>query len=112
MQGFIDHTVLNEVLDEVGPDIAPVALQTFIDELENEGKVLEAAAADGDFQQMRESAHRLKSSAASFGALPLSKISELIEHSVRKDKPDQALAAMASFRTLANASLTELQALL
>jgi len=60
---------------------------------------------------MARSAHRLKSTAGSFGAGRLSEICAFIERSAQTGQTEVALETMAEFRKLAKASGEELNLL-
>ena len=111
MSNAINRDTLQQVLDDVGPDMAALVLETFADELQGQADILTQAAVDNDHTAIRDAAHRLKSSAASFGAIALSETAGSIEHALRNDQPALAMAEIDRFRERAANALDELRTL-
>ena len=72
---------------------------------------LDDAAGRADLDAMAQAAHRLKSSAASFGATRLSQVVASIEQAARAGQADAAVESMGDFRELARASQEEMDVL-
>jgi HPt (histidine-containing phosphotransfer) domain-containing protein len=96
---------LEQLLEDVGRQNAGPVLDAFIGELEALAVVLDGAAAENDLEEMGRSSHRLKGSAASFGALLLSRVSAEIEKAAKANDLASALARMPKLRTLYEESL-------
>lgn len=111
MQQLIDHAVVKDLISEVGPDIASIALETFVSELTSLRDVLAGAAAADDFDAMRHAAHRLKGSASGFGVQPLTASLERIEKAIHEGDPESAKAEIPELLQLTEATLAELQAM-
>jgi adenylate cyclase len=92
-----DPTALDKLLDTIGGDRE--ALGELVDSFLEEGPDLidrmRAAAAAGDADALRQAAHTMKSSAADFGAMALSRLCAAMEALARSGSIDGA-AAMAT----------------
>jgi CheY-like chemotaxis protein len=91
---MIDRAKLVQMCDEVGMDMAPEVLDSFFQELDQQGAALEQAAAAGDLPALARAAHRLKSGAAACGALPLSRIAATLEQAGKAGLVDETAAGM------------------
>jgi PAS domain S-box-containing protein len=101
----IDRSVLDQLLDDVGRENAGPVIDAFIEELESQAVFLNEAAAANDVTAMAQSSHRLKGSAASFGALGLGRVTAAIEQAAKAGDLRGALAQMPKFRDLCKESL-------
>jgi PAS domain S-box-containing protein len=104
-EAAIDRSVLEQLLEDVGRENAGPVIDAFIGELEAQAVVLDGAAAENDLEAMGQYAHRLKGSAASFGALRLSDVSAAIEQAAKAGDLTRALDRMPEFRALCKESL-------
>lgn len=104
-ESVIDRGTLDGMLNDVGPENAQTVLDAFIEELRHQTQVLAEAGDKADLDGMVRSAHRLKSSTASLGALRLSRLILFIEDAARRGNMSAATGKMAEFRTLSMASL-------
>ena len=79
--GAIDRAAFDALLDSVGGDREFLAelLQTFFEDSPRLLEEMEAALSGGKADEFRRAAHSLKSSSASLGALPLSRICKELE---------------------------------
>jgi len=75
----IDTAVLADLQDSMGADFAAELVATFLQEAPGMIADLRAAAAEGAADELRRSAHSIKSNAAIFGAEPLADIAREIE---------------------------------
>ena len=66
---------------------------------------MDGAAAKNDLEAMGQSAHRLKGSAASFGALRLGDVSAAVEQAAKAGDLPSALARMPELSALCRESL-------
>lgn len=103
--GLIDRRVLDQLLEDVGPENAEAILDSFLREIERQSLALEEAAERSDLTALGRAAHRMKSSAASFGALRLSGLLGGIEQAAYAGESAVALGSMAEYRALARDSL-------
>jgi CheY-like chemotaxis protein len=101
---LIDRGILDQLLEDVGQENAEAVVDAFVQELERQRIALEDAAGSSDLDAMAQAAHRLKSSAASFGATRLSEVVASIEQAARTGQGSAAVASMGDFRELAMAS--------
>lgn len=108
--GHLDPGVLERLLEDVGSDYAQPVIEAFASELASQAEVLKAAATASNPDAMADAAHRLKSTAASFGARRLADVCVAIERSARTGQTAAALGFMAEFSELAAASAEELRA--
>ena len=95
---IIYHGVLETLLEDVGPENAEPVINAFVKELALQAAFLEEAAGRSDSDAMARSAHRLKSTAGSFGAGRLSEICAFIERSAQTGQTEVALETMAEFQ--------------
>jgi PAS domain S-box-containing protein len=107
----IDRGILDQLLEDVGPENAEAVVDAFLQELAGQTIALEEAADKSDLNAMAQASHRLKSSAASFGATRLSEVVASIEQAARVGQAEIAQESMADFRYLAKASQDALTAL-
>jgi HPt (histidine-containing phosphotransfer) domain-containing protein len=78
-----DWSILDQLTEEVGPEILPRLLRTFYGEAT--AKIAEfdrLSAAKGDTAEMRRAVHSLKSAAGSFGASALASLAAEIERKI------------------------------
>ena len=108
---LIDRGVLDQLLADVGAENAEAVVDAFLQELAMQTIALEGAADRSDLNAMAQAAHRLKSSAASFGAIRLSQVVASIEQAARTGQPKAALEPIGTFRELAKASQEAMGAL-
>jgi two-component system sensor histidine kinase BarA len=101
---MIDRAKLVQMCEEVGMDMAPEVLDSFFQELDQQGAALEQAAAAGDLPALSRAAHRLKSGAAACGALPLSRIAAALEQAAKAGLVDQTAAGMQELARIAPAT--------
>jgi CheY-like chemotaxis protein/HPt (histidine-containing phosphotransfer) domain-containing protein len=101
---LIDRRILDQLLEDVGQENAEAVVDAFVQELERQRFALEDAAGRPDLDAMAQAAHRLKSSAASFGATRLSQVVASIEQAARPGQDEAAVESMGDFRELARAS--------
>ena len=105
----LDRGVVERLLDDVGTDYAQPVIDAFASELASQTDALKAAADTSNPDAMADAAHRLKSTAASFGARRLADVCVAIEQSARAGQTTAALEFMAEFTELAAASDSELR---
>jgi HPt (histidine-containing phosphotransfer) domain-containing protein len=106
----IDRNILRQLIEDVGEDAAPEIIDAFREELDLQVDGIRAAYAAGDAPGLARMAHRMKSSAASVGALPLSRVAAALEQAARAGDVGAMDRAMAGFDGLAIASGTGLAA--
>lgn len=68
-------------------DIVPRVLRTYEASLQSMTQRLEEIRGSGDLEALRQVAHKMKSSSASVGALPLAGVCTEVERSVREGRP-------------------------
>jgi len=90
----VDRGVLEQLLRDVGPENARAVVDAFLQELEKQADTLGQAADAADLAGMAQAAHRLKGSAASFGAVQLSRVPASVEQAARSGDGEAAMAAL------------------
>ena len=100
--------ILQQLFEDVGSEMAPQVLASFIQELQDQTSALETASDRADLDALGKAAHRLKSSAASFGAIPLSSSLSVLEQAARSGQMESVLQAMPGVSDLAVATLEQL----
>ncbi|WP_370304967.1 Hpt domain-containing protein [Sinimarinibacterium flocculans] len=90
----IDAQVLDALARETGPELFATTLELFLFELVEQHTALQALAGADDVERLRALAHTLKSSAATLGAMPLSRAAAHIEDSCRRGVPPGAEACV------------------
>jgi len=97
-QDAIDHAVLEGLLESVGGDREFLAelLQTYFDDAPRLLEAMHAALSAGSAEEFRRAAHSLKSNSASFGAMPLSRMSKELEDMGRAGTLDGAGKGVAA----------------
>ena len=105
----LDRGVLERLLEDVGSDYAQPVIDAFASELASQTDALKAAAAASNPDAIADAAHRLKSTAASFGARRLADVCVAIEQSARAGQATAALELMTEFTELAAASGNDLR---
>lgn len=88
----LDETVLEQMLRDLDFDVVLYLVETFVTELQERSGLLRAAAARGDLTGLQHEAHALKSSAATYGAAEVSRLSDEIDAACRDGRRDAALA--------------------
>ena len=101
---MIDRAKLVQMCNEVGLDMAPEVLDSFFQELDQQGVALQQAAAAGDLSALSRAAHRLKSGATACGALPLSRIAAALEQAGKAGLVDETAAGMQELARIAPAT--------
>jgi CheY-like chemotaxis protein/HPt (histidine-containing phosphotransfer) domain-containing protein len=91
---LVDREVLEQLLQDVGPENARAVVDAFVGELDRQAAALESAANTADLAAMAQAAHRLKGSAASFGAVPLSRVLASVEQAARRGDSEAAMATL------------------
>jgi len=108
---LVDREVLEQLLQDVGPENARAVVDAFVGELDRQAAALESAANTADLAAMAQAAHRLKGSAASFGAVPLSGVLASVEQAARRGDSEAAMAALNGCLGLARDSGAAMAAL-
>ena len=108
---LIDSGILQQLFEEVGNEMAPQVLATFITELKDQTAALDTASGRSDLDALGKAAHRLKGSAASFGATRLSTALAELEQAARSGDINTALEHMPRVSDLARDTLHAMLAL-
>ncbi|MBR0967846.1 Hpt domain-containing protein [Bradyrhizobium diazoefficiens] len=95
MTGF-DKDVLRLLISELGPEDTAEVLRAFLDDTGRKIAVLGAEPPDPAL--IRQEAHSIKSSAATFGFLELSTLAQSLEQQASLMRPDQLASATATLR--------------
>jgi len=108
---LIDPGILQQLFEEVGNEMAPQVLASFITELQEQTAAMETANDRSDPDALGKAADRLKGSAASFGATRLGTALVEPEQAARHGHKDSVSQALPGVITLAGSTLHELLAL-
>ena len=112
---IIEIAALRRLLEAIGGD--PEDLRELIMDFQSEAPELAAkireAAAEGDLESLRITAHTLKSNARDFGAMRLSALCEELEHECRTGAvadPNGMANAISAAETAARGALGDVSA--
>lgn len=108
---LIDPGILHQFFGEIGDEMAPQVLFSFITQLQEQTAAMETANDRSDPDALSKAAHRLKGSAASFGATRLGTALVEPEQAARHGHKDSVSQALPAVITLAGSTLHELLAL-
>ena len=108
---LIDPGILHQLFEEIGDEMAPQVLASFITELQEQTAAMETAYDRYDLDALGKAAHRLKGSTASFGATRLGTALVELEQATRHGHKDSVSQALPGVITLAGSTLHELLAL-
>ena len=100
----LDRATLDRLARDVGEEILPELIDTFLEELDYRIDLIEQAAEAADLGTLVAQAHPLKSSAANFGAVALSRLASNIETAARAGDGSRAQAAARRARAIAKAT--------
>lgn len=91
---MFDAAALEALLDMIGGDAAALSelIESFLEEGPGLLARIEQAAGGGDAETLRQAAHTMKSSAADFGAMELSRLCREMEALGRAGRADGATA--------------------
>ncbi|NCF29669.1 MAG: PAS domain S-box protein [Gammaproteobacteria bacterium] len=81
---IIDSDILSELGENVGAELLPEIIDTFLSECAARVDAIAAASATGDCALVAKEAHPLKSSSANIGALRLADLARVLEHAGRE----------------------------
>jgi signal transduction histidine kinase/CheY-like chemotaxis protein/HPt (histidine-containing phosphotransfer) domain-containing protein len=93
----IDLPTLQKLVREVGKNNLTTLVQVFLEELEKHTDNFKVGVSNGDLRLLGMSAHSLKSSTASFGAMGLSNLAQEIEERVNQDDVGGAASISLEF---------------
>lgn len=68
MREILNAGVLEQMAEDTSPDLMPMMLQVYYDELETKVTLLHAAYEAQSFEELSEQAHAIKSASGTFGA--------------------------------------------
>lgn len=90
--GAFDAAAMDRLLDTIGGDREALGelVESFLEEGPGLIGRMESAVTEGDAEALRQAAHTMKSSAADFGAMPLSRMSAALEGMGRSGNLDGA----------------------
>jgi PAS domain S-box-containing protein len=100
----LDAAILEQLFEDTGHELAPALVDAFIKELDTRLVRILQARESGDLAGMSHEAHALKSCAASYGATPLSRLADRLEHAGRDANTDDAMRIADSMSAAVNAA--------
>lgn len=92
----LDHELLEELLEAVGPQTMPALVATFMADVAGQLDRLSRAREEGDFGNARRAVHRLRGQFAQFGLSGLAALAREIEEGRLSLSDDTALADFAA----------------
>jgi signal transduction histidine kinase/DNA-binding NarL/FixJ family response regulator len=104
---IIDHSAVDEFIEEIGADAAESIFTTFLDEAERRLRVLRDLTCD-DRAAIQFEAHTLIGSAGTFGMMRLSQLSRQLERSAAAMAPEDYRPAVARLMEVYQISRREL----
>jgi CheY-like chemotaxis protein len=81
---IIDLTALGNLKEDVGAELLPEIIDTYLSELSDSVKTIAAAAERGDCERVAAEAHSLKSSSAYFGAMAMAELARQLERAAQE----------------------------
>jgi PAS domain S-box-containing protein len=81
---LVDREVINLLVADVGVELLPEIIDTFLAEIPSRIEAITRAATQGDFALLVKEAHPLKSSSAAIGAMRLADLAGILESAGRK----------------------------
>ena len=103
----IDETVLAALIEDIGPEQLPVALELFADELGRRAADLCLAAEAPDIERLRRIAHGAKGSASTFGALSVAAAARRLEEACKAGEPTTRMPVLIEALLLQMARASE-----
>lgn len=67
---WVDRKVLQQLAEDIGPDMLPVVIAVFIEEVGEQLTQLRPLYEQGEWEALARVAHSMKSSCGSYGAMP------------------------------------------
>ena len=67
---WVDRKVLQQLAEDLGPDMLPVVIAVFIEEVGEQLSQLRPLYEQGEWEALARVAHSMKSSCGSYGAMP------------------------------------------
>jgi HPt (histidine-containing phosphotransfer) domain-containing protein len=67
---WVDRKVLLQLAEDIGPDMLPVVIAVFIEEVGEQLSQLRPLYEQGEWEALARVAHSMKSSCGSYGAMP------------------------------------------
>jgi len=67
---WVDRKVLQQLAEDIGPDMLPVVIAVFIEEVGEQLSQLRPLYEQGEWEALARVAHSMKSSCGSYGAIP------------------------------------------
>lgn len=109
---LFDAGVFERLIEDVGEEILPELIDTFLGELNTRAEKLEQAASERDLPTLAAQAHPLKSSSANFGAMGLSQLASEIESTARAGEARAVKIVEASIADMIKATRAALLAVM
>ncbi len=81
---MLDESVLNQLEQDVGSDVIKMLLLTFINETAERLEIIKALSMKNQWEALGKEGHTLKSTAGSFGLLPLHHMAKKLDESCRE----------------------------
>jgi HPt (histidine-containing phosphotransfer) domain-containing protein len=102
---LLDDAVLERLEEDVGPELLPGMLQTFVAEARRLVAGIEGAVERGDMDAARNHAHTLKGSAGTFGAPALQSAALVLERAAAEGNADLTRSCLPTLTAAARGSL-------
>ena len=91
----LQPNALEAIVEMIGiddPDVVVDLIDTFLTDSQRQIDEMHRSMATGDFKTLHRAAHSMKSSSATFGAMPLSKLCQRLEQSAKEQCVDGTCA--------------------
>lgn len=93
MSELIDTSLIDQMAEDLGPEMVPDILQVFEDELREREAFFATCRMPEQAAELQDLSHQLKSSAGSCGAVALQTHARALNDALRAAEPDLALIA-------------------
>ncbi len=90
MENIFDQAIAEKLTNELDRDTVMMILGSFLEECRQRPATMQQAINDKNYDDLMREAHSMKSSAASFGAMKMSKLGEKIEFACRENNFEDA----------------------
>lgn len=106
----LDETVLKKLIHDVGEDIAPSLINSFLDEVIVRESQISEASKTMDLTAIDYSVHALKSVSGTFGAARLNNITITLELACKHKDKDMVVSLVTSLQATSAETITAFRA--
>lgn len=109
---LVDRGTLDRLAEDVGREILPELIEKFLSEMDTRIELIEKAAESMEVDVLSAQAHPLKSSAANFGAVSLSRLASRVEALARAGDGPRAMQEARRIGAIAQETRVQLMAVM